>query len=296
MASRTVGLSTAHFVWDPTESSGLLLSDGADSYVFGPGGLPFEEISSEEVETYLHHDQLGSTRLLTNASGEATGTFTYGPYGGSTGHTGTATTALGYAGQYTLGQSGLQYLRARFYDPATAQFLTLDPAVGVTREPYGYAGDNPLRFKDPTGLWFAEELGEVGIPCIFCEAAQGVQELVESGWNAAWGWGGWVLQNSLGVHELGEGDAESESSPCAQTKPSGEPNFNDPSHSPGESWEWRGNGPQGSNEGSWYNPDTGESLHPDLEHPDPIGPHYDWVPKRGGPSFRVFPDGQVVPK
>ena len=79
-------------------------------------------------------------------SGETTGTFTYGPYGALTGTLGTATTALGYAGQYTLGQSGLQYLRARFYDPATAQFLTRDPAVEITRQPFSYGGNNPLRF------------------------------------------------------------------------------------------------------------------------------------------------------
>ncbi|MBS1860977.1 MAG: RHS repeat-associated core domain-containing protein [Actinobacteria bacterium] len=94
---------------------------------------------------------MGSTRLLTDASGESVATFTYGPYGALTGKTGTATTALGYAGEYTLSQSGLQYLRARFYDPATAQFLTRDPAVETTRQPYLYGGDNPLRFYDRTG-------------------------------------------------------------------------------------------------------------------------------------------------
>jgi RHS repeat-associated protein len=215
LASRTVGLSTTHFVWDLNESPEPLLSDGADSYIYGPGGLAVEEISSGEEPTYLHHDQIGSTRLLTNGSGEVSGTFTYGPYGGLTGHTGTATTALGYAGQYTLGQSGLLYLRARFYDPATAQFLTLDPAVEMTREPYGYAGDNPLRFKDPSGLWFAEELGDVGIPCIPCEAAQGVQELLEPSYEDAVAGGNWVL-NQLGTEELDEGDSAAEEVPCGE--------------------------------------------------------------------------------
>jgi RHS repeat-associated protein len=151
MASRTVGLTTNRLVWDLSEAPEVLLSDGEDSYLYGPGGLTFEQISSEEVPTCLHHDQLGSTRVLTNSSGESAATFTYGPYGALTGKTGTATTALGYAGQYTLGQSGLQYLRARFYDPTTAQFLTLDPGVGATRAPYFYAGDNPANRRDRTG-------------------------------------------------------------------------------------------------------------------------------------------------
>jgi RHS repeat-associated protein len=184
LASRTVGLATTHFVWDLSESPGLLLSDGADSYLYGPGGMPFEQISSGEEPTYLHHDQLGSTRLLTNSSGEAAATFTYGPYGGLSGHTGTTATALGYAGQYTLGQSGLQYLRARFYDPATAQFLTHDPAVETTRQPYLYGGDNPLRFYDRTGQ-ACEETVNIGpltttVPNVVDCIGEGLEEIVES--------------------------------------------------------------------------------------------------------------------
>jgi RHS repeat-associated protein len=166
MASRTVGLSTHHLVWDFSEAPELLLTDGEASYIYGPGGLAFEQISSEEVPTYLHHDQLGSTRLLTNGSGESVGTFTYGPYGGVNGHTGTAAMALGYAGQYTLGQSGLIYLRARFYDPATAQFLTLDPEVPSTRAPYSYANDNPANLRDRSGR--AAEAAEGGCPPPIC--------------------------------------------------------------------------------------------------------------------------------
>jgi RHS repeat-associated protein len=62
--------------------------------------------------------------------------------------------------QYTSTDTGLIYLRARVYDPATAQFLTSDPAVPLTRAPYNYAGDNPVNASDPTGLDFLEEAGE----------------------------------------------------------------------------------------------------------------------------------------
>ena len=43
-------------------------------------------------------------------------------------------------------------MRARVYDPTTAQFLTVDPAVSVTRAPYNYAGDDPVNRDDATGL------------------------------------------------------------------------------------------------------------------------------------------------
>ncbi|TFC07127.1 hypothetical protein E3O46_13490 [Cryobacterium glucosi] len=45
------------------------------------------------------------------------------------------------------------YLRARDYDPATGQFLTVDPALSITHQPYAYASNNPLLATDPYGLW-----------------------------------------------------------------------------------------------------------------------------------------------
>jgi RHS repeat-associated protein len=40
------------------------------------------------------------------------------------------------SGQYTDAESGLIYLRARYYDPVTSQFLTVDPDVSSTMSPY----------------------------------------------------------------------------------------------------------------------------------------------------------------
>lgn len=80
-------------------------------------------------------------------------TATYDPYGALTAHSGTATTPFGFAGQYTDAESGLQYLRARYYDPATEQFLTVDPLVDVTGQPYVCVGGSPLNGVDPNGKW-----------------------------------------------------------------------------------------------------------------------------------------------
>ncbi len=120
--------------------------------------MSIEQINNSTGEVlYLHHDQAGSTRLLTGSTGKVEGSYTYGPYG-TPEHTGTATTPLGYDGQYTNSDTGLIYLRAREYDPATAQFLSVDPLEAVSGAPYSYAGDNPLNYGDPTGLLFGIEL------------------------------------------------------------------------------------------------------------------------------------------
>jgi len=104
---------------------------------------------------------LGSTRLVTDSSGSNQATYTYDVYGNLAASTGTVTNPLRFAGQYRDGESSLYYLRARYYDPATAQFISRDPAVVTTREPYAYVGDNPLNATDPAGLLSWDDLKHV---------------------------------------------------------------------------------------------------------------------------------------
>ncbi len=44
----------------------------------------------------------------------------------------------------------------RYYDPSTGQFLSIDPDVAETGQPYTFTGDDPLNATDPTGLrgWY----------------------------------------------------------------------------------------------------------------------------------------------
>jgi RHS repeat-associated protein len=153
--SETISGTTKHLAWDTAESPPLLLYDGTNYYLYGPEGLPIEQIASETA-TYLHHDQQGSTRLLTAQAGTTSGAYSFTPFGstpaGAEGHTGTATTNLLYDGQYTSPDTGLIYLRARVYDPATAQFMSVDPLMEATGEAYGYAGENPVNGGDPGGM------------------------------------------------------------------------------------------------------------------------------------------------
>ena len=63
--------------------------------------------------------------------------------------------------------------------------------------------------------------------------------------------------------------------------------------SPGPGWVWRGQPPVSGGKGAWFRRSTGESLHPDLNHPGPIGPHWDWRAPDGS-FWRLFPDGRVI--
>jgi RHS repeat-associated protein len=165
-ASQDINGTTTNLTWDTAEELPPILSDETNSYIYGPENLPIEQISSGGAVLYIHHDQQGSTRLLTNTTGETEAAYTYNPYGLLTNKTGTATTPLLYDGQYTTNpdtSTELIYLRARELDPTTApQFLTVDPQAATTGEPYTYAGDNPLNADDPGGLNSHGGCGHVG--------------------------------------------------------------------------------------------------------------------------------------
>ncbi|SEC06121.1 RHS repeat-associated core domain-containing protein [Amycolatopsis tolypomycina] len=156
---KTVNGTSGIFTWDDNKTPNVL-TDGTNDYLYGPGGLPVEQIGAGGPSWFVH-DGLGSTIGLLNAVGAVTGRYDYTPYGVAT-FTGTTSTPLQFTGQYTDTESHLLYLRARYYDPATALFLTVDPLVDRTGTPYAYAGDNPLVAIDPTGLGFWDIVTDVG--------------------------------------------------------------------------------------------------------------------------------------
>jgi RHS repeat-associated protein len=148
--SKTVGRATSPFAYDTAGRLPLVLTEGDTSYIYGPSGTPIERISGDGTPTYLHADQLGSVRLLTDTNGAISGRASYSPYGKAT-RTG-ASSPFGYAGQYADRESGLVWMRARYYDPASGQFLNRDPIESVTRQPYTYAANDPINNADPLGL------------------------------------------------------------------------------------------------------------------------------------------------
>jgi len=151
---KTVNGTTTAQTWDPTGVAGAtglpqLLQDGSTRYLYGPDGRPLEQIDGSGAPS----DQQGSTRLLLDGTGRELSYLNYDPYGDLTQQGGSSSTPppFGYAGQYTDAETGLQYLRARYYDPTTAQFISRDPLAALTGQPYAYAGANPLNASDPSG-------------------------------------------------------------------------------------------------------------------------------------------------
>ena len=189
--SKTVGSTTTDFAWNLPVSLPTLLqervSGGAvTDYIYGPNGTPLEQISGSSVLLY-HADQLGSTRVLTDTSGTAKATYSYDAYGNLTSLTGSVANPFLFAGQYKDSESGLYFLRARYYDPASSQFLNRDPADAATRELYSYVADNPMNAIDPSG-----KCGLWGNDTCLGDAAGAVAGAATTAWNAT---GGQVVNN-----------------------------------------------------------------------------------------------------
>ena len=74
---------------------------------------------------------------------------------------------LRYAGYAFDEHSGLYYLSQRYYDPATCQFITKDPAKADGEESaYQYCGGDPVGKVDPSGEAFALALPQLGIAIV----------------------------------------------------------------------------------------------------------------------------------
>ena len=128
------------------------------------------------VIRYIHPDHLGSTNIVSNASSTAIiQTLDYYPYGATriSTNTGGADSGRKFIGQFA-DTSNLDYLNARYYDPARGQFMTQDPIYQLIGDPariaqrngqnmqklledpqmlnsYGYGRSNPILYSDKKG-------------------------------------------------------------------------------------------------------------------------------------------------
>jgi RHS repeat-associated protein len=130
------------------------------SYLYGNERI---SMSAGGARSYYLSDGSGNVTGLTSASGDPQWSYSYEPFGTLRSQTKLDPAApdnpMLFAGEQQL-SSGLYNLRARDYDPSMGRFTSLDP-LGYRDTPqgsiYGYAGNNPVVFADPSGMGKAHD-------------------------------------------------------------------------------------------------------------------------------------------
>lgn len=195
----------------------------------------------------------------------------------------------------------------RMYDPEIARFTTPDPALRdytpleqmqlingglFSNNPYNYTLNNPVRYVDPDGrlpvlapaIWGGIKL-YAAIKASVVTATAGTA--VYTGYRVYDKYGDSFSEKFNSTVELGTTIFGSSSGVVIDGTEITLPGS--ATEAPGESWEWRGTGEVSSKEGNWYNPQTGESLRNDLDHPKPVEPHWDYKDP-DGKWWRVNPE------
>ena len=246
-----------------------------------------------KVATYNYIDAWGNHSVSYTNGGASTGAQ-YNPFR--------------YRGYYYDTDLGMYYLQSRYYDPNTCRFINADSALYHSMLGYNmfaYCSNNPVNYFDPTGE-YSEALNPSWTATIWLALLALIDGPLPVGEILGAVIGTLIVADTLRAAQNKTSDNSTDKPqdpPSSVQNPEEVPSDvgipdvkypgNDPTIAP-DGYEWRGKGPQGSKEGSYYNPDTDTSLHPDLHHPDPIGPHWDYNGPEG--EFRIFPDGSIKPK
>jgi RHS repeat-associated protein len=164
----------ARYVYDGTAA--ILQFDGSNNlkhrYV---NGSEIEPILADEAVTSLTSsgtllwplmDNLGTVRDLVNDSGSVQNHIEYDSFGNVTAEsTASVDFLFGFAAGIRDEETGLQYHRARYYDPVVGRFTSEDPISfsGDLSNVNRYANNEPTVFIDPSGLDWKHPQGTMDI-------------------------------------------------------------------------------------------------------------------------------------
>ncbi len=119
---------------------------------------------------FVHSDYLGSTSFFTDASGTKIAAIAYRPFGNVDSSTGNVDLRTFSVHPFDA-ESGLYYMRRRYYAPEIGRFITPDPIAiykptayqhnSKALHPYIYVANDPLNKSDLSGLSFWSVVGAI---------------------------------------------------------------------------------------------------------------------------------------
>lgn len=127
------------------------------NYIRGDRLLVKKDVTSAGTKDYYYlYNGHGDVVQIVDTSGKVLNSYSYDIWGNITNQEEEIPNSFKYAGEIYDEESGLYYLRARYYDPSTGRFLNEDTYEGQINNPlslnlYTYVENNPLIYIDPTG-------------------------------------------------------------------------------------------------------------------------------------------------
>jgi RHS repeat-associated protein len=170
MLSRTQGTTHAAFLpAGATQEAGLVYGwegqgtpEVSYSYVQDPSGTRLAQTdyaTGGTVTTYPFRDPRGDVLDLASPDGSLSDAYAYTPFGEMEDGFSPDGTPFLYQDDYRDPATELYQMQARWYDPNSARFLSLDPKMGdasdpLRRLPYAYCAGDPVYNSDPSGASF----------------------------------------------------------------------------------------------------------------------------------------------
>lgn len=119
------------------------------------GHKPLARKVNGQYYYYLYNGHGDVVKVLDN-NGNIVNNYQYDEWGNIISKTEGISNPIRYSGEYYDEESGLYYLRARYYDPSTGRFISRDTYEGDIANPlsinqYSYCYNNPLIYCDPSG-------------------------------------------------------------------------------------------------------------------------------------------------
>ncbi|MEK7674628.1 MAG: RHS repeat-associated core domain-containing protein [Verrucomicrobiota bacterium] len=149
-----------------TDHLSLVTATVIRCFTYGHDLISFTDHSalSQPPSTYFYgYDGHGSVRFLTDSLGQITDTYDYDAFGNLISRTGNTPNDYLYTGEQFDPDLGLYYLRARYHNPDTGRFWTMDSFEGFGGDPqslhkYTYCGNDPVNAIDPSGSFTLTEV------------------------------------------------------------------------------------------------------------------------------------------
>ncbi len=127
--------------------------DMIEENVLEPDGSIVQSRRADESDYWYRQDVRGSVTNIVDDADAAVKSYAYDAYGNTT-ESGTFTNSFAYTGAVIDTETGLYYMNARYYDPATGRFISADTYRGdgeLYWNLYIYCNDDPINCTDITG-------------------------------------------------------------------------------------------------------------------------------------------------